>query len=250
MTNGLTSPGGRGRASHWFTTTHWSVVLAAGEKDSPQAQAAWEQLARSYWFPLYAYVRRRGYPPEDAQDATQEFFARFLEKESLKQADSTRGKFRAFLLTALQNFLVSEQRKAASQKRGDGQRLLSLDIRGAEQRYGEALADPADPETLYERHWALAVMERVLSALRQDYVAADKAVLFDRLVDRLWGEGEDKSYGELGLEAGMSEVALRQLVHRLRRRCRELLRLEVAHTVARPEELDEELRYLVNMLRR
>jgi RNA polymerase sigma factor (sigma-70 family) len=249
MTDGQALRRSRAEPEHWFTTTHWNVVLAAAEGRSPPAQAAWAELVRTYWFPLYTYVRLQGCGPEDAQDVTQEFFARCFETDFLKQANAARGRFRSFLLTTLQHFLVSEWRKSSSLKRGGGQPLLSLDTEAAEQRYAEALADPANPETAYEKRWALAVLERVLHQLRREYLAADKGALFDRLVEHLWGEATDEPYHTLGPELALSEGALKQCVHRLRQRCRELLRLEVAHTVTRPEEVDEELRYLVRILK-
>ncbi len=232
----------------WFTTTHWSVVLTASDPASPKAQEALGELARTYWFPLYSFVRQQGCSPEDAQDLTQAFFSRFLEKGYFAHADPLQGRFRTFLLTALKRFLVSEWRKEARQKRGGGQALLSWDALEAEQRYAAMPVEEQTPETLFEKRWALTLMERVLARLRQEYTAAGKEPLFARLADRIWGETDEASYAGLAGELGLSEGAVKLSMHRLRQRCREVLRSEVAHTVSRPEEVDEELRYLVGVL--
>jgi RNA polymerase sigma-70 factor (ECF subfamily) len=236
-------------AEDWFATTHWSVVLAAGHAETPTARAALESLCQLYWYPLYAYARRRGFSVEDAQDLTQAFFARLLEKQSLEKASPARGRFRAFLITSLKNFLANEWDKAHAARRGSGQRLLSRDARIAEERY---LAEPADeqsPDKLFERRWAVTLLESVLRRLREDYARGGRGELFERLKDFLWGEKNLSSYSKFGTECGMSEGAVKVAVHRLRRRYRDLLREEVAHTVTGPEEIEEELRHLRAVLK-
>jgi DNA-directed RNA polymerase specialized sigma24 family protein len=234
--------------NHWFTTTHWSAVLAAGESDSPQARAALEELARTYWFPVYCFIRHRGCHPEDAQDLTQEFLARFLEQDCCARADPAQGRFRTFLLACLKNFLAGEHRHATTQRRGGGATVIPWDERVAEEGYVAHSSIDLTPEMIYERRWAVSLMERVQGRLRQEYVAAGRGLLFDKLAARVWGDGDGLSYAELSVQLGQSENALRVGVHRLRQQCRELLRAEVAHTVAHPGEVEEELRHLVAVL--
>jgi RNA polymerase sigma factor (sigma-70 family) len=232
----------------WFATTHWSVVLAAGDSKSPRTCEALEKLCLTYWYPLYAYVRRSGHSPEDAQDLTQEFFARLLEKKYLKLADQERGKFRGFLLTSLRHFLVNEWEKARTAKRGGGRTLLPLDEELAESRY---LAEPStylSPDKMYEKRWAITVLEQVLARLRQESVAAGKGELFELLKDFLWGDKNLASQTEIGAQLGLSASAVKSAVHRFRLRYRDLLRSEIANTVARAGDIDEELRYLVSVL--
>jgi len=232
-----------------FATTHWSVVLAAGQRDSPQAAEALERLCRAYWYPLYAHVRRRGYSPEDAQDLTQEFFARVLAKHWLSTADRSRGRFRTFLLGAFSHFLANEWHRARCEKRGGGQELVSWDQATAENRY---LAEPVDdltPEKIFQKRWAATLLEQVLSRLREEHVAAGKRDFFEAVKDFLWGEKNTLSQANLAVALGLSEGALKVAVHRLRRRYRELLRAEIAQTVAGPDEIDEELRELMAVLR-
>lgn len=172
-----------GRGGRWFTTTHWSLILAAGHSQTPEAQEALETLCRTYWFPIYAYVRREGCSPEEAQDLTQEFFARFLEHKAFGQADPAQGKFRTFLLTSLKHFLVSEWRRGSSIKRISGHSLIPLDVRGTERCYAAEPVDHLTPDKLYERRWALTLMDRVLTRLGDEYRAADKVLLFEKLKD-------------------------------------------------------------------
>ena len=229
----------------WFVTTHWSVVLSAREKDSPQAGAALETLCRTYWYPLYAYVRRQGRSPHDAQDLTQEFFARLLEKDYLQAVAREKGKFRSFLLTAFKRFLITEWKQAHAQKRGGQYVMISLETQTAETRY---LSEPAGlwtAEKLYERRWALTLLEKVLKRLQQEFVDGGKGALFEQLKNYLMAERGDIPYAEAAGALGMSEGAVKVAVHRLRRRFRELFREEVAHTVSGPEEVDEEIRYLL-----
>lgn len=231
-----------------FATTHWSVVLAAGQTESPQAVAALEQLCRSYWYPLYVYVRRQGYSPEDAQDLTQEFFARLLEKKYLRLADPDRGKFRAFLLKSLKHFLVNEWEKARTQKRGGGQCAIPLDAGIAESRYAAEPVQALTLDQVYEKRWAVTLIEAVLARLRENYEAAGRVAVFETLRGFIWGDQSTVSYAEAAPQLGLSEGAVKVAVHRLRGRYRELLRAEIAKTVATPGEVDEELQHLMAVL--
>jgi RNA polymerase sigma factor (sigma-70 family) len=233
--------------NQWFTTTHWSVVLAAGHSSAPGAQEALEQLCRAYWYPLYAYVRRQGHSVEDAQDLTQEFFRRLLEKKSLGAADQERGRFRTFLLTCLQRFLISEWRRDQADKRG-GAKLAFWDGAAAEAHYCAEPVTELTPEKIYEKRWAVLLLERVQTRLREETAQAGKAELFDELKSLLWGDKAVGSYAELSEKLGMTEGALRIAAHRLRLRFRELLRAEIAQTVADPAEIDEEMRHLFQVL--
>jgi len=234
--------------SSWFTTTHWSVVLAAGQISSPNAEEALEELCRTYWFPLYAYVRRKGYSPEDAQDLTQAFFAMFLEKNSLSQAQRERGRFRSFLLTSLKHFLVNEWHRTAARKRGGGQSLVPLDTALAERLYSRETAQDLAADRLYERSWALALLEKVRARLHEEYAAEGRPGRFEIVEQFLPGEESGLSYVEAARQLGMAEGTLKSDVHRFKKRYRELLRAEIAHTVAQPEEVDEELRHLFAVL--
>jgi len=232
-----------------FPTTHWSVVMAAGKRDSVQAADALEQLCRTYWYPLYAFVRRQGHEAHDAEDLTQEFFARFLAKEYFGRADSAMGRFRSFLLACLKNFLREQQRQARRLKRGGGQTIISWDSQTAEERYRLEPADPVTPEQVYDRRWALTLLEAVLSRLGDEQSAAGRQQIFAQLKEHLWGEARQTGYAETAARLGMTEGAVKVAVHRLRQRLRELLREEVAHTVAIGEEIDEELRHLIGVIR-
>jgi RNA polymerase sigma factor (sigma-70 family) len=233
-----------------FNTTHWSVVVMAGTKGLPQTAEALEKLCRAYWFPLYAYVRRQGNTPEDAEDLTQQFFARLLEKNYLALADRERGKFRTFLLGSMKNFLVNEWKHAGRLKRGGDQSFVSFDAQVAEERYAaEPRAEPdPSPETIYEKQWAVALVEQVFAALRREYGAINKAALFEELKSFIWGDKASASYAEIGSRLKLTEGAVKVAVHRLRGRFRELLRAEVAHTVLSPEDIDGELRHLIAVL--
>jgi len=235
-------------APRWFTTTHWSVVLTAIEEPSPQAAAALEKLCRTYWYPLYAYVRRKGYNAPDAQDLTQEFFARLLARNYLSVADRNRGKFRSFLLGSLEHFLAREWTKAHAQKRGGGQPLVSLDEVDAERIYQQEPATGLAPESLYDKRWAMTLLERAMERLGVDYAAAGKRELFDQLKSLLLAECSGESYRQLAGPLGLSEGAVKVAVHRLRHRFREVVRAEIAQTVATPAEVDEELRCLMSAL--
>lgn len=228
-----------------FNTTHWSLVLLAGQTQVPQAEAALEKLCATYWLPLYTYVRRAGHGPEDAQDLTQEFFSRLLEKKYLKLADRERGRFRSFLLKSLQHFLVNEWMRGQAQKRGGGQKAFSLDEAEAERLYLQQPADGLSPESLFDKRWAITLLERAMERLGADYAAAGKRELFDQLKGMLLAEGSAESYRELADPLGMSEGAVKVAVHRLRQRFREAVRAEIAQTVATPAEVNEELRCLM-----
>ena len=231
-----------------FVTTHWSVVVSAGQSDSTRAQSALARLCETYWYPLYAYVRHRGYSPEDAQDLTQEFFARLLERNWVGSADREKGRFRAFLLTAMNHFLADEWDRVKAQKRGGGLYTLPLDVQTAESRFQLEPPDPLTPEKIYERRWAQTLLETVFEQLRQAYAAEGKGALFAELKASLVQARAALPYAELAARLKLSEGALRVAVHRLRQRYRELLRTEIAHTVTEPGEVEEELRYLFRVL--
>jgi len=232
-----------------FTTTHWSLILAACETDSPRSLAALEDLCRAYWYPLYAYVRRQGHNPHDAQDLVQEFLARFLGQKSMRLADRNRGRFRTFLLTSLKRFIITEWARSNREKRGGGQPVLSLDEVLAEERFVAEPATEQPPDTLYDRGWAAVLLDHAMTALRQEFGHAGKLDIFERLKVYVWGEGSARPYLEIAAQLGMSEGAVKVAVHRLRHRFGELLRAEIAKTVATPMEVEEELRYLISVLR-
>jgi len=223
--------------------------MAAGKGDSRQAADALAQLCGTYWYPLYAYVRRQGQGAQDAEDLIQEFFTRFLAKEYFGRADPARGRFRSFLLACLKNFLAEQQRQARRLKRGGGQTIVSWDSRTAEERYGLEPADPTTPEQIYDRRWALMLLETVLARLAGEQSAAGKQEVFAQLKGYLWEEAREASYAETAAQLNMTEGAVKVAVHRLRRRLRDLLREEVAQTVASGEEVDEELRHLIGAIR-
>ena len=230
-----------------FSTTRWTLVLAAGDAQNPTAGKALATLCQTYWMPLYAFVRRRGYGPADAEDLVQEFFTRLLERNFLDQADRDRGRFRTFLLSVLNHFLVNEWTRQRMLKRGGGQPPVSWDAQAAEDRYLQEGADTETPATTFDRHWAEVLLERALDQLRRQYAAIGKADLFQALEPCLSGDGLAASYREMAERLGMSEGTLRVTAHRLRRGFGEMLRLEVAHTVASPAEIDDELRYLFGL---
>jgi len=231
-----------------FATTHWSVVLAACEQKSPQAAVALEELCRAYWYPLYAYVRRQGHGPHDAEDLLQAFFARFFEKHYLDDVDRAKGRFRSFLQAAMDHFLANEWDKARSQKRGGQARFLSLERDVAERWYEEELASDLTPEKLYQQRWACVLLERVMQRLERDSEAAGKGEYFAALKGFLLGEDRSRSYAELAAKLGVTEAALKMKVQRLRHRYQRLLREEIAQTVASPEEVEDEIRHLFSVL--
>ena len=227
-----------------FTTTHWSVVLAAAQNDETQAHAALEKLCQTYWYPLYGYVRRCGHSLEDAQDLTQEFFARLLEKKFLAGVNESRGRFRSFLLASLKHFLANEWRRARAQKRGGGQIPISIDRMAAETTCHFELADQITPEKVYERRWALTLLDRVLRRLREEFVRDGREKLFEQLKPTLTEASRTVAYAEIARRLDTTEGAVKVAVHRLRQRYREQLRLEIAETVAGPAEVEDELRNL------
>jgi RNA polymerase sigma-70 factor (ECF subfamily) len=226
------------------------VVLAAGRSDTTRAQSALSTLCQAYWYPLYAYVRRRGYSSHDAQDMTQEFFARLLEHNWLARASRERGRFRTFLLSALSHFLANEWDKARAQKRGGAIQFLAIQLDTAETRYGTEPPDTVTPEQCYERRWALALLDHVLTRLGDEYRAEQKGELFETLKPCLAGQRQSQPYASLGTKLDMSEGAVKVAVHRMRQRYREILKDEIAQTVSAPEEVEEEMRYLLTVLAR
>jgi RNA polymerase sigma factor (sigma-70 family) len=233
-----------------FATTHWSVVLAARGGGSRQADDAMGKLCRAYWAPLYAYIRREGHGVPEAQDLTQEFFARLLAKDYLRHLRHQEGKFRSFLLTFLKHFLADERDKADAQKRGGGKTLVSLNDTLAEERYLDEPSSGLSPDQVFERRWAQTVMERALGRLREEYEAGGKAALFEQLKEIQPGEHGEASYAEIGARLGLAEGTIASAVHRLRRRHCDLLREEIAQTVAGPEEVEAEMRNLLAILSR
>ena len=231
-----------------FATTHWSVVLSAADNHSPAAREALEKLCRSYWRPLYSYVRSRGLTPDDAQDLTQEFFWRLLDKNYLSQVDPRKGKFRSFLLVAVNHFLSNERDKARAVKRGGRVTFLPLEMDTTEEYLRTAPSQTTSPERLYEQSWSLALLERALAQLRQEAQAAGRDRQFAELKILLTGERPSLSYAELAGKLETTEAALKMAVQRLRRRFAELVREEIAQTVSSAEEVEEEIRHLFAVL--
>ncbi len=236
------------RVSGLFTTTHWSVVLAAGQARSPRSAEALEKLCRAYWYPLYAYIRRHGRSPEDAQDLTQGFLAQLVERQSFARVAPGKGRFRSFLLAALNHYLVHERDRSRAQKRGGGRPNLSFDAHAAEQRYHLEAADRLSPDKVFERQWALALIDQVLARLEQEFRVADKAALFQRLRGFLVAGPADEKYADAAADLGMTSEAVRKAAHRLRQRYAQLFREEIAHTVGDPAEAEEEMRHLCEVM--
>jgi DNA-directed RNA polymerase specialized sigma24 family protein len=231
-----------------FNTTHWSVVLAAQGGQDTEALTALEILCRAYWYPLYAFARRQGHSPEDAQDLTQGFFARLVERNYLTAVNPAKGRFRSFLLAAIKHFLADERDKASAQKRGGGRPLISLDAQQAEASYRLEPTHDLSPDKLFERRWALSLLSVVFVRLERDYVAVGKRELFE-VVQRFLSPGPDAAdYGAAARKLNMNEGAVRMAVSRLRRRYAGLFREEVAHTVADPGEIEDEMRQLRRIL--
>jgi RNA polymerase sigma factor (sigma-70 family) len=233
-----------------FPVTQWTVVLAAGGTHSPESAAALERLCSAYWYPLFAFVRRSGHSPPDAEDLTQEFFARLLEHNWIAHADRHKGRFRSFLLMAMKRFLAKEWDKVKTLKRGGQVRLVPLQLDTAETRYSRQPADTCTPEQLFEKQWALALLESVLNRVRKDYAQQGKGALFHTLEPCLIGSREAQPYSALAAELGMTEGAVKMAVCRLRERYRACLKEEIAQTVASPAEVDEELNHLFQVLDR
>lgn len=245
-----TTPTSSNRPAPVFATTQWSVVLDAAGSDTAATQAALEKLCRTYWYPLYAYVRRRGHSAHDAQDLNQAFFARLLERHWVASADRERGRFRTFLLTAMSRFLSDEWDKLRAQKRGGGVAFVPVQLDTAETRYGCQPVDDFSPEQCYERQWALTLLDTVLQRLRAEYESNGKGELFAALNPALVGDRESQPYAKLAALLGMNENAVKVAVHRLRRRYRQLLRAEIAETLAANENVDDELHHLFSVLAR
>ena len=231
-----------------FLTTHWSVVLAAGEAGSPEAASALEKLCRAYWYPLYAHVRRRGHDAQTAPDLTQAFFERFMEKEYLRKVQRERGRFRSFLLAALDHFLANQFDRSRTLKRGGGQLLVSLDAQDAEGRYRLEPVGDESPDHAFDRRWALALLDHALGRLHGELAAAGKARQFEALRLFLSNESATGAYDPVAAELRMSVAAVRMAVSRLRERYGELVRAEIANTVSSEAEIGEEMRYLIELV--
>jgi RNA polymerase sigma factor (sigma-70 family) len=238
----------RGGAAN-FNTTHWTIVLACGdESDSGRAQEALASLFQTYWYPLYAYVRRRGYGEHDAEDIVQAFCMFLQEKHAIAKADPHRGKFRTFLLSSLQNFLANENERTRAQKRGGGRELIRLDADEADARYQLEPAHSVTPETIFERRWALTLLEQTVSGMRADFITRGKERLFDGLSSFLTSDLRETSYQTAAAQLGLPLSAIKTTVHRLRRDYRSKLREEISRTVSSPDEIDDELLYLRKIL--
>ncbi len=231
-----------------FATTHWSVVRRAGMNPGEEAAQALETLCRAYWYPLYAFVRRLGHSPEDAQDITQSFFAYLLEKGLIGRAQPEAGRFRSFLIGSLKNFMANDFRREQAQKRGGGAMVISFDAQTAEERYACEPVEPKNPLTLFQQAWAVEVLDHAIERLESEYHSDGKIKIFQALHLFLQGDRGSQTYAEIGVALGLSEGAVKVTVHRMRQRYRELLRAAVANTVSDPIEVDDELRHLLKAL--
>jgi len=231
-------------AAHRFESTKWNIVSAAAKTGTEGVDRALEQLCQIYWRPLYAFVRRRGHQPSDAKDLTQAFFARLLQRDFLRTVDPRKGKFRSFLLAAMENFMAKEWRRSHAQKRGGGIVFSPLDDQMAEQEYQQVPGHVLTPEKLFDRQWALTLLQQVLTTLREEYMASDSGPLFDEIKIYLTVSRNEQGYAELAAKTGRSEAALKMAVSRMRKRYGEALRAEIARTVHGPDEVAEEMRAL------
>jgi RNA polymerase sigma factor (sigma-70 family) len=238
------SNAGSSAAGDVFATTHWTVVLAAGQRHTPQSDGALEELCRTYWFPLYAFVRRRGHAKEDAEDLTQTFFARFLEKDYLTRLSAENGRFRAFLLASLKHFLANEWDRTQTQKRGGGVAHLSLDWQTADTKFQVAATNEPSPDKAFDREWALALLAKVIERLQKECEAEGRGKLFDLLKVFLTAGKGESAQSEVAKSLGMEEGAVRVAIHRLRKRYRELLRDEIAQTLSDPAMVTLEMQAL------
>jgi len=237
------------RPDRGFATTHWSIVAQAADGDTEQGRAALAELCRAYWYPLYGFARRRGHTDEDAKDLTQGFFAQLLRDGAIARADAARGRFRTYLLSMFDHFRAHEYARASRQKRGGGCAIVSLDaLQQAEARYQGEPATTDSPERIFDQKWAMSLLELSLDAVRHEYVAAGKGALFDELREVLWGDGGNASYAEIARHLGSTEGAIKLAVYRLRQRFRQQVHAAVARTLLRPEDVGEELRYLLSTL--
>jgi RNA polymerase sigma-70 factor (ECF subfamily) len=232
-----------------FASTHWSIVLAAGDLEQRHAREALSKLCETYWYPLYAYVRRRVPDVSEAQDLTQAFFVELLEKNFVGSATPHRGLFRAFLLTAFKNFLAKELEKAKAQKRGGGRAPISLDFAAADSSLRIDPAAGLTPEQLYDQQWAIALLNQIMEQLRVEFVEKGKAKQFDELKGFLIGDHAGNTYAQVAAKLSMTEAAAKQAASRMRRRYRQLLRAEISHTVSEPDEIDDEIRKLFAVLK-
>jgi RNA polymerase sigma-70 factor (ECF subfamily) len=228
-----------------FTTTQWSLVLAAKEATGAESQKALAALCEAYWYPLYAYVRSQGHSPEESQDLTQAYFAYLLEKNILEDVDPSAGRFRSFLLATLKHFVSKERRKQNTLKRGGGTRTISLDTEEAEHRYGQQPADQLTPEQVYENRWALTVLERAIGHLETEWSEGARQKQLEHLKSHLTGQEPRIPFRDVAADLEMSEVAVRGAMHRLRQRFGQLIREEIAETVASPDDIDDEVRHLL-----
>ncbi len=235
-------------APRGFATTRWTLVIKAGRETTPGGRDALAQLCELYWPPLYAYARRRGYSVEQSQDLTQAFFARFLEKHDVQDADERLGRFRSFLLTAFKHFIANEHDREHASKRGGGHVFVPLQLDDAEARYAAEPSDALTPEAIFERQWALGVMDRAMTSLKEELVASGKQAMYERLKGLMLGEKDEGGYAAIAQALGMTEGAVKVTVHRLRRKFRDLVRTQIAGTVSDDAEIEEELRYLTGIL--
>jgi RNA polymerase sigma factor (sigma-70 family) len=245
-TNGTDSTE-RVRPKEYFATTQWSVVFKAGSADSSKASIALEKICKIYWYPIYAHIRRRGYAADDAKDLTQGFFERLLELNSVANADPALGRFRSFILGAVNHFLADERARACAQKRGGGRTIISLDLAAAEQRFDLEPTDNRSPDRVFERQWAATLLEEVLGRLEAEFRADGREALFAAIKATLAGPREAQPYAHLAAQLGMKEGAVRTAVHRLRKRYRELLQDEISGTVGSATDVNDEIRYLLTI---
>jgi RNA polymerase sigma factor (sigma-70 family) len=244
MQSASETPDSRFSPQDQFVTTHWSAVIRAGQEDSTSGREALAELCQTYWYPLYSFIRRLGHTPPEAEDLTQGFFARLLEKNFVADARQEKGRFRTFLLTALKGFLANEWDRQHAQKRGGFQTTIDIDQAMAESRLDAELKQELTPEVLFGRQWALMLLERTMAQLREEYICTGRAKLFERLGACLSTEESAASYAEIAAELGLTEPSVKQASYRMRARYREILRAEISKTVSSPREIEEELRSL------
>lgn len=249
----MPSEGGQGSGDipqvPWFTTTHWSVIVTAGASETPEGKAALEQLCQTYWLPLYAFVRKRGYSPDDAQDLTQEYFLTFLAKDYLSSVDRCKGRFRSFLRASMGNFLAKDWRKSKTQKRGAQFQFISVDAESAEEQYLQIASPALTPEQVYDREWAMKLFNRVVNRLHDEEVAKGKKAFFEEAKVFLTGEPSEARHSEIAARLQTTEAAFKMAVSRLKERYWELLVEEVGRTVSSLAEIEDELRVLAAILR-